>query len=101
MRVTLDRDGPLYHAVYDQRTSTERDPQSVQGVGHQAPQGAQHRFHPHPQHPDLSGHQCQSEASGTRAQRLLAHRASEDGRLSDGPAEPQACSPNPASTWPG
>ncbi len=24
MRVTLDRDGPLYHAVYDQRTSTER-----------------------------------------------------------------------------
>lgn len=24
MRVTLDRDGPLYHAVYRQRTSTER-----------------------------------------------------------------------------
>lgn len=24
MRVTLDRDGPLYHANYDQRTSTER-----------------------------------------------------------------------------
>jgi hypothetical protein len=24
MRVTLDRDGPLYHATYDQRTSTER-----------------------------------------------------------------------------
>ena len=24
MRVTLDRDGPLYHAIYDQRTSTER-----------------------------------------------------------------------------
>src|SRR5260221_1408980 len=24
MRVSLDRDGPLYHAVYDQRTSTER-----------------------------------------------------------------------------
>jgi hypothetical protein len=24
MRVTLDREGPLYHAVYDQRTSTER-----------------------------------------------------------------------------
>ena len=24
MRVTLDRDGPLYHAVYNQRTSTER-----------------------------------------------------------------------------
>ncbi len=24
MRVTLDRDGPLFHAVYDQRTSTER-----------------------------------------------------------------------------
>ncbi len=24
MRVTLDRDSPLYHAVYDQRTSTER-----------------------------------------------------------------------------
>lgn len=24
MRVTLDRDGPLYHAIYNQRTSTER-----------------------------------------------------------------------------
>ena len=24
MRVSLDRDGPLYHAIYDQRTSTER-----------------------------------------------------------------------------
>jgi hypothetical protein len=24
MRVTLDRDGPLYHAIYTQRTSTER-----------------------------------------------------------------------------
>jgi hypothetical protein len=24
MRVTLDRDGPLYHAIYDQRTNTER-----------------------------------------------------------------------------
>ena len=24
MRVTLDRDGPLYHGIYDQRTSTER-----------------------------------------------------------------------------
>jgi hypothetical protein len=24
MRVTLDRDGSLYHTMYDQRTSTER-----------------------------------------------------------------------------
>jgi hypothetical protein len=24
MRVMLDRDGPLYHAIYDQRTNTER-----------------------------------------------------------------------------
>jgi hypothetical protein len=24
MRVTLDRDGPLYHAIYDQRTHPER-----------------------------------------------------------------------------
>ena len=24
MRVTLDRDGPLSHAIYDQRTNTER-----------------------------------------------------------------------------
>jgi hypothetical protein len=24
MRVTLDRNGPLYHAVYDQRTSNKR-----------------------------------------------------------------------------
>jgi hypothetical protein len=37
MRVTLDRDGPLYHAVYDQRTSTERINSQSKALGIKRP----------------------------------------------------------------
>ncbi len=33
MRVTLDRDGPLYHTIYNQRTSCERINSQAQALG--------------------------------------------------------------------
>ncbi len=37
MRVTLDRDGPLYHAIYNQRTSAERINSQAQAKGIERP----------------------------------------------------------------
>jgi hypothetical protein len=37
MRVSLDRDGPLYHAIYDQRTSTERINSQSKALGIKRP----------------------------------------------------------------
>ena len=37
MRVTLDRDGPLYHSVYNQRTSCERINSQAQALGIERP----------------------------------------------------------------
>ena len=37
MRVTLDRDGPLYHAIYNQRTSCERINSQAQALGIERP----------------------------------------------------------------
>jgi hypothetical protein len=37
MRVTLDRDGPLYHAIYTQRTSCERINSQAQAIGIERP----------------------------------------------------------------
>jgi hypothetical protein len=37
MRVMLDRQGPLYHAVYDQRTSTERINSQSKAMGIKRP----------------------------------------------------------------
>jgi len=38
MRVTLDRQGPLYQAVYDQRTSTERINSQSKALGIKRPE---------------------------------------------------------------
>ena len=38
MRVTLDRDGPLYQAIYNQRTSTERINSQSKALGIKRPQ---------------------------------------------------------------
>jgi hypothetical protein len=43
MRVTLDRDGPLYHAVYTQRTSCERINSQAQALGIERPKVRQMR----------------------------------------------------------
>ena len=37
MRALLDRDGPLYHAVYNQRTSCERINSQSQALGIERP----------------------------------------------------------------
>jgi hypothetical protein len=37
MRVTLDRDGPLYHGIYNQRTSAERINSQAQALGIERP----------------------------------------------------------------
>jgi hypothetical protein len=37
MRVTLDRDGPLYHVIYNQRTSAERINSKAQALGIERP----------------------------------------------------------------
>ena len=37
MRVMLDRQGPLYHAIYDQRTSTERINSQSEALGIKRP----------------------------------------------------------------
>ncbi len=37
MRVTLDRDSPLYHSVYNQRTSCERINSQAQALGIERP----------------------------------------------------------------
>ena len=37
MRVTLDRDGPLYKAIYNQRTSTERINSQSEALGMKRP----------------------------------------------------------------
>ncbi len=37
MRVTLDRDGPLYRAIYKQRTSTERINSQSEALGIKRP----------------------------------------------------------------
>jgi hypothetical protein len=37
MRVTIDRDGPLYHAIYNQRTSAERINSRAQALGIERP----------------------------------------------------------------
>src|SRR5438132_14321721 len=37
MRVSLHRDGPLYHAIYDQRTSTERINSQSEALGIKRP----------------------------------------------------------------
>ena len=37
MRVTLDRDGPLYHVIYNQRTSAERINSQAQALGIERP----------------------------------------------------------------
>jgi Transposase DDE domain len=43
MRVTLDRDGPLYHAIYTQRTSCERINSQAQALGIERPKVRQSR----------------------------------------------------------
>lgn len=37
MRVTLDREGPLYHAIYNQRTSCESITSQAQTLGIERP----------------------------------------------------------------
>ena len=37
MRVTLDRDGPLYHVIYTQRTACERINSQTQALGIERP----------------------------------------------------------------
>jgi hypothetical protein len=37
MRVTLNREGPLYHAIYTQRTSCERINSQAQALGIERP----------------------------------------------------------------
>jgi len=37
MRVTLDRDGPLYHGIYNQRTAAERINSQAQALGIERP----------------------------------------------------------------
>jgi hypothetical protein len=37
MRALLDRDGPLYHAVYNQRTACERINSQAQALGIERP----------------------------------------------------------------
>ena len=37
MRVTLNRDGPLYHVVYNQRTACERINSQAQALGIERP----------------------------------------------------------------
>jgi hypothetical protein len=37
MRITLDRDGPLYHAIYTQRTCCERGNSQAQALGIERP----------------------------------------------------------------
>ncbi len=37
MRVTLNRDGPLYHGIYNQRTSAERINSQAQALGIERP----------------------------------------------------------------
>jgi hypothetical protein len=37
MRVTLNRDGPLYHVIYNQRTSAERINSQAQALGIERP----------------------------------------------------------------
>jgi hypothetical protein len=81
MPVTLDGDSPLYHAMYDQRTNTERDPQSVQRTGHQAAKSAQPRLRPHSQPASLPDHQCPCETSRSPGQCELTHHSRALGRL--------------------
>jgi hypothetical protein len=40
-RLLMDRSGPLYKAIYTQRTSCERDPQPSQRTWHRTPQSSQ------------------------------------------------------------
>jgi len=37
MRVTLNRDGPLYHGIYNQRTAAERINSQAQALGIERP----------------------------------------------------------------
>ncbi len=37
MRVTIDRDGPLYHGMYNQRTACERINSQAQALGIERP----------------------------------------------------------------
>jgi hypothetical protein len=48
MRVTLDRDGPLYHAVYTQRTTCERINSQAQALGIERPKVRHQRSVEHP-----------------------------------------------------
>jgi hypothetical protein len=43
MRVTLDRDGPLYHSIYTQRTCCERSNSQAQALGIERPKVRNHR----------------------------------------------------------
>jgi hypothetical protein len=46
MRVTLDRDGPLYQVIYNQRTSAERINSQAKDLGYSPPQSPQHSLDP-------------------------------------------------------
>jgi hypothetical protein len=58
MRVTLDRDGPLSHAISNQRTSTERINSQSKELGIKRAIRAQSRLSAEPEYADLLGDQC-------------------------------------------
>jgi hypothetical protein len=53
MRVTLDRESPLYQGIYNQRTACEPINSQAKDLGDSPPQSAKHPLDPHAQHPDL------------------------------------------------
>ena len=60
MRVTLDRDSPLYKVIYNQRTSCERINSQAKDFGIERPKARNIRGVEPSQYPDLHSHQYQS-----------------------------------------
>ena len=81
MRVTLDRDGPLYKGIYKQRTSTERGNSQSKAAGVERAIRAQHPLGAQSQYAHLPGHQCTRLTAGTSAQCLLIHHDARQGAL--------------------
>jgi hypothetical protein len=82
MRVTLDRDSPLYKAVYTQRTCCERINSQTKDLGYSPTQSAQHSLHPSAQYPDLYLDQRQSAPTSPSHQCVLAYASTREGGLS-------------------
>ena len=91
MRVTLDRESPLYHVIYNQRTSCLPHQQSSRGPGYRATQSMQHPLHSHAQHPDLSHDQHQSAPTSTSHQCLLVACSASPDKLSQEPSASLWC----------